>query len=228
MNPGGEAGAPTDAQASEVTGLNEMTGASGVTGSSGAASEGPGMTATAGTSGEAGTSGGASETTIDPETGEAGAPYSVVVNVNPGGVDRALRAADGTVLESGIAASRIGDPFNPAFIADIEKLASEQIAPRKHDPGLQIWYLGNEIGVFDKGAKSPSGVRDFRRYLWSACPQGSTIDGPLCAPRRPGGVSARALCRRDCRPQRRLGQQIRGLSDHRRRRAAADPLRQRL
>jgi hypothetical protein len=120
---------------------------------------------------------------IRPEAeGGAGAPYSVVVNVNPGGADRALRAADSTVLESGVSGARFGDPFNPAFIADIEQLASEQIAPRREDTGLQIWYLGNEIGVFDKGAKSSPGVRDFRRYLWSQCPEGSTIDAPLCAP----------------------------------------------
>ncbi len=114
------------------------------------------------------------------EQGGAGAPYSVVVSVNPGGDDRSLRDAKGTVLLGGVAGERIGDPFNPAFVADIEKLASGQIAARKDDPNLQLWYLGNEIGVFDRASKQ-EGVRDFRRYLWSDCPEGSNIDAPKCA-----------------------------------------------
>ena len=114
------------------------------------------------------------------EAGGAGAPYSVVVNIGPGGDDRALRDVKGVVLESGVASTRFGDPFNPLFLADIDELAQGQIAERKNDPNLQIWYLGNEIGVFDKGAKTP-GVRDYRRYLWSDCAADSNIDAPKCA-----------------------------------------------
>jgi len=112
--------------------------------------------------------------------GGAGAPYSVVVNIGPGGDDRALRDAKGVVLESGVASTRFGDPFNPLFLADLDELAQGQISARKDDPNLQIWYLGNEIGVFDTGAKTP-GVRDYRRYLWSDCAADSSIDAPKCA-----------------------------------------------
>ncbi len=112
--------------------------------------------------------------------GGAEAPYSVVVSTGPKGDDRALRDASGVVLESGVASTRFGDPFNPKFIADIDALAQGQIAARKNDPNLQIWYLDNEIGVFDKGGKAV-GVRDYRRYLWSDCAADSTIDAPKCA-----------------------------------------------
>lgn len=115
------------------------------------------------------------------DQGGAGAPYSVVLSVGPGGDDRALRDAAGVVLESGVAGVRIGDPFNPAFVADIEAMVAARVTPRRDDPNLQLWYMGNEIGVFDRGGKQP-GVRDFRRWLWSACPAGSTVDAPLCAP----------------------------------------------
>lgn len=120
---------------------------------------------------------------IRPEAdGGAGAPYSVVLNVNPGGDDRSLRDANGVVLASGIAGERVGDPFNPAFVADIEARVAEDVTPRRDDPGLQIWYLGNEIGVFDKAGKGDQGVRDFRRWIWSDCAGDSSIDAPKCAP----------------------------------------------
>jgi hypothetical protein len=112
--------------------------------------------------------------------GGAGAPYTAVVYINPGGDDRALRDVNGTVLEGGVAGVTIGDPFNPAYIADIEARVAADVTPRRDDPNLQMWFLGNEIGVFDK-AKKGEGVRDFRRWIWSDCPQGSSIDTPQCA-----------------------------------------------
>lgn len=116
------------------------------------------------------------------EAGGAGAPYSVVLPVTPGGDDRALRSAAGTVLEAGITSSRVGDPWNPAFQADLEAMAAERVAPRVGDPLLQFWFPGNELGLFDRGGKLSPGVRDFRRYLWSDCPAGSTPERPQCAP----------------------------------------------
>jgi hypothetical protein len=112
--------------------------------------------------------------------GGAGAPYAAVLYINPGGADRALKDVGGAVLEGGVAGARIGDPFNPAYIADIEARVAEDVTPRKDDPNLQMWFLGNEIGVFDK-AKKGEGVRDFRRWIWSDCPRGSSIDAPQCA-----------------------------------------------
>lgn len=113
--------------------------------------------------------------------GGAGAPYSVVLNVGPGATDRALKDESGTVLESGVAGVRIGDPFNPAFLADIEAMVASDVVPRRDDPGLVMWFASNEIGVFDHAGKG-NGVRDFRRWIWSDCPVGSTLDAPLCAP----------------------------------------------
>jgi len=114
--------------------------------------------------------------------GGAGAPYAVVLPVGPGGDDRALRTAAGTVLEAGFTASRVGDPWNPAFVADLEAMAAERVAPRVGAPGLQFWFPGNEIGMFDRGGKENPGVRDFRRFLWSDCPVGSSVERPQCAP----------------------------------------------
>jgi hypothetical protein len=112
--------------------------------------------------------------------GGAGAPYTSVLYVNPGGDDRALKDADGNVLNNGVAGERIGDPFNPAYVADVEARFAADVTPRRDDPNLQMWFLGNEIGVFDK-AKKGEGVRDFRRWIWSDCPPGSSIDAAQCA-----------------------------------------------
>ena len=113
--------------------------------------------------------------------GGAGAPYAVVIHPEPGGDDRALRA-DGDLepLSSGFSGARIGDPYNPAFLADLDRLVAGEVAARRDDPQLQMWFCGNEIGMFDVGDKG-GGVRDFRRYLWSDVPAGSSIDEPRCA-----------------------------------------------
>lgn len=114
------------------------------------------------------------------EAGGAGAPYAVVISVAPSGDDRALKDERGRVLPSGYTESRIGDPFNPAFLADLDERFEREVVPRRADAGLQMWFAGNEIGVFDVAAGA-GGVRDFRRWVWSDVPVGSSIDRPLCA-----------------------------------------------
>ncbi len=115
------------------------------------------------------------------DAGGAGAPYGVVLNVSPRSDEGALRDENGTVLSGGIAQVRMGDPFHPAFLADLQAMARDDVAPRRSDPRLQQWFAGNEIGIFDKGAKGIDGVRDFRRWIWTTCPAGSTIEAPQCA-----------------------------------------------
>jgi hypothetical protein len=44
-----------------------------------------------------------------------------------------------------------------------------------------MWFAGNEPGIFDVAGHGAGGVRDFRRWLWSAVPAGSSIDAPRCA-----------------------------------------------
>lgn len=116
------------------------------------------------------------------EEGGAGAPFGQVLNVHARGDDRSLKGADGTVLPGGFGENRVGDPFNPAFVADIEEMVAEDVAPRVGNPRLQMWFAGNEIGMFDRAGHGNDGVRDLRRWIWSDCPDGSTIDAPLCAP----------------------------------------------
>ena len=114
--------------------------------------------------------------------GGAGAPYAVVIYPVPRGDDRALKDELGSVLRGGFSRSRIGDPYNPAFLADLDALVDRDVAPRRDDPGLQMWFCGNEAGVFDVAAhQAGGGVRDFRRWLWSDVPAGSSIDDPRCA-----------------------------------------------
>ena len=105
----------------------------------------------------------------------------VVLDVSPRGRDRALKDGNGEVLRGGPAGHMIGDPFNPAFLKDLDDIAERQVKPRRDDPNLQMWFAGNEIGMFDKAQRGRSGVRDFRRWLWSDVPPGSTLDNPLCA-----------------------------------------------
>lgn len=114
--------------------------------------------------------------------GGAGAPYGVVLDVAAHGDDRALRSASGVVLSAGFADVRIGDPFNPAFAADLSAMVAEDVAPRVADENLQMWFAGNEIGIFDAAGHGGGGIRDLRHWIWSACPEGSTIDAPACAP----------------------------------------------
>lgn len=116
------------------------------------------------------------------EAGGAGAPYGVVLTVDAAGDDRALRDEHGTVLRGGFAEARIGDPYNPAFAADLQARVEADVQPRVGDPRLQMWFLGNEIGLFDRAVDDGPGVRDVRRWIWSQCPAGSSLDEPQCAP----------------------------------------------
>jgi len=116
------------------------------------------------------------------EEGGAGATYTVVLN--PAATDDgwSLKDEHGQVLRPGYSSYRMGDPYNPEFLADIDWMVAEDVAPRVGDPRLQMWFLGNEIGIWDRTDPDQQGVRDFRRYLWSDCPAGSSPDTPLCAP----------------------------------------------
>jgi hypothetical protein len=116
------------------------------------------------------------------DEGGAAAPFGQVLTVDARGDDRALRDADGVVLRGGFAEARIGDPYNPAFLADIEAMVAQDVAPRVGNPRLQMWFLGNEIGLFDRAGHGTTGVRDLRRWIWSQCPARSDIDAPACAP----------------------------------------------
>lgn len=115
------------------------------------------------------------------EAGGAGAPYSVVVDTGPEGNDRALKDESGNLLLGGFSDDTIGDPYNPAFWADLDAKFATKVAPRKDDPRLQMWFADNEIGLFDRAASGGQGVRDFRRWLWSDCPAGSSPAAPSCA-----------------------------------------------
>lgn len=126
--------------------------------------------------------GGDSHLVRAPEDGGAGAPYAVVLNPTARGDDRALKDEHGTVLRPGYSGYRVGDPWNPAYLADLEQMVTDDVLPRVEDPRLQMWFLGNETGIFDRTSRDAEGVRDFRRHLWSDCPAGSTPSAPLCVP----------------------------------------------
>lgn len=126
-------------------------------------------------------SGGLSYMVRAKDAGGAGAPYSVVVTPAPRDDSYVLRNENGTIIQSGITRSKIGDPYNPAYHADLDARFAERVAPYRDDPRLMMWFLGNENGMFDKGAKGAAGVRDFRRWIWSQCPAGASIDNPTCA-----------------------------------------------
>lgn len=119
---------------------------------------------------------------IRPQTdGGAGAPYAVALNVKAGGSDRALKDEHGTPLRGGFTEFLVGDPFNPLFLSDIDDMVTGSVVARRDDRQLQMWFAGNEIGIFDIARHGGAGVRDFRRWIWSDVPAGSTIDRPACA-----------------------------------------------
>jgi hypothetical protein len=126
-------------------------------------------------------SGGDSYMIRPPERGGAGAPYAVVLGTGAGGPDRALKDEDGALLLGGFARQMLGDPFAPGFLADLDALVEREVTPRRDDPRLQVWFAGNENGIFDVAGHGPPGVRDFRRWIWSDVPPGSSVDRPLCA-----------------------------------------------
>ncbi len=112
--------------------------------------------------------------------GGAEAPYAAVVYPVPRATNRALKDESGAVLTSGYSDRRVGDPFNPAFLADLDAIAAAEIHPYRADPNLIAWYAGNEQGMFDS-VGGAGGVRDFRAWIWSDVPAGSSIDAPKCA-----------------------------------------------
>ncbi len=116
------------------------------------------------------------------EEGGAGAPYGIVLSPAPKSDDGALRDESGVVLRTGLAEARVGDPWHPAFAADLAAMVEEDVLPRVDDPRLQMWFLGNETGMLDRAGHGNPGVRDFRRWLWTQCPDASTIDAPQCTP----------------------------------------------
>ena len=116
------------------------------------------------------------------EAGGAGAPYAVVLNPAATHDDHSLRDEHGQVLRPGYSGYRMGDPWNPCFGADLDAMVEQKVAPRAGDPQLQMWFLGNEIGIWDRTDRDADGVRDLRRWIWSDCPEGSSPDEPLCAP----------------------------------------------
>ncbi len=116
------------------------------------------------------------------EEGGAGATYTVVLNPAATSDEWALKDEHGAVLRPGYSGYRMGDPYNPCFLDDIEEMIAEDVVPRVADPRLQMWFLGNEIGIWDRTDPDEEGVRDFRQHLWSDCPTGSSLDEPLCTP----------------------------------------------
>lgn len=117
------------------------------------------------------------------DEGGAGAPYGVVLHgLGPASDDRALRDHTGAVLRGGYARARVGDPFNPAWVEDVRAEVERRVRPRRDDPRLQMWFAGNEIGLFDRADREAPGVRDLRRWIWTDCPPGSTLQAPRCAP----------------------------------------------
>lgn len=117
-----------------------------------------------------------------PEAGGVGAPYGVVIYLRPRGEDRALKDERGTALQGGYSEARLGDPFNPAYLGDLRQVAEAEVAPRRDDPRLQMWFADNETGLFDRTDRDTPGVRDLRRWLWSDCPAGSSPEAPACTP----------------------------------------------
>lgn len=109
------------------------------------------------------------------------APYSIIANPVPRDDERALRDAQGNVLVTGLSAVKVGDPYNPDFPADLRAEFHETIEARAFDKRIQFIYLGHETGMFDLAGPS-GGLRDYRHWLWSHCPAGSSAAAPKCVP----------------------------------------------
>lgn len=109
------------------------------------------------------------------------APYGVILPVAvPAASPFAMKSAGGKVLGASDSTATLGDPFNPAYRA---QLAADWAAHiHRDDPNLLVYWLGNEIGLFDWPLHLPPGTRDMRVWIWSDCPAGSSIDQPACAP----------------------------------------------
>ena len=109
------------------------------------------------------------------------APYGVRLTVSvPVSSPLAMRSAGGKVLGATDSSATLGDPFNPAYRAHLAAAWAGDI--RRDDPNLLVYWLDNEIGLFDRPLHAPRGTRDMRLWIWSICPAGSSIDQPACAP----------------------------------------------
>ncbi|HLU65344.1 MAG TPA: hypothetical protein VKZ63_03685 [Kofleriaceae bacterium] len=108
------------------------------------------------------------------------APYGVRLSVSvPEDSPLAMRSAGGAVLGAGDSSATLGDPFDPAYR---ELLAARwQAQVRPGDPHLLVYWLDNEIGLFDHPLHVPPGTRDLRGWIWRDCPAGSSLDQPRCA-----------------------------------------------
>ena len=91
-----------------------------------------------------------------------------------------MKSAGGKVLGASDSSATLGDPFNPAYRDHLAAAWAPRI--RRDDPNLIVYWLDNEIGLFDWPLHLPPGTRDMRIWIWSACPAGSSIDQPACAP----------------------------------------------
>lgn len=100
-----------------------------------------------------------------------------------------------SVLCGGISRQVFGDPFNPDYQLEAEAEIERQVAPHRRRANLVMYYMGNEQGLGDwtrerRSTQSPdasycargNGIVDLRRFLWTECPQGSSIEVPMCAP----------------------------------------------
>lgn len=109
------------------------------------------------------------------------APYGVQLPVSvPVSAPFAMKSAGGKVLGATDASATLGDPFNPAYRAHLAGAWAPHI--HRDDPNLLVYWLDNEIGLFDWPLHFRRGTRDMRIWIWSACPAGSSIEQPACAP----------------------------------------------
>ncbi len=117
--------------------------------------------------------------TINPITRYA--PYGVRLQVDvPFSAAFAMKSAGGKILGATDASDTLGDPFNPAYRDHLARTWAADI--HRDDPNLIAYWLGNEVGLFDWPIHLPPGTRDMRLWIWSACPAGSSLDAPACAP----------------------------------------------
>ncbi|HUS63046.1 MAG TPA: hypothetical protein VMZ28_00840 [Kofleriaceae bacterium] len=111
----------------------------------------------------------------------ARAPHGIRLRVS---VDRGepfvMKSAGGTILGDGDTIAILGDPFNPAYRALLAARWATQVRPA--DRFLMVYWLDNEIGLFDWPLHHQPGTVDMRRWIWSDCPAGSSLDAPACAP----------------------------------------------
>jgi hypothetical protein len=101
-----------------------------------------------------------------------------------------------TVLCGGIGRRTYGDPFNPDYQREVQAEIETQVARHRTRRNLVLYYMGNEQGLGDFSRERPltgaraeasycargTGIADLRRFVWTECPQISSLDLPLCAP----------------------------------------------